>query len=77
MGGEYQQQTFRKYYVPPITKSMVKQRLIFLLLSIGDAHYMHDRYMLGESLGTTRLASDEQHNNNKLLTNRQLSHSLR
>lgn len=77
MGGEYQQQTLRNYYVPPITKGMVKQRLILLLLSIWDADYMHDRYMLGESLGTTTLASDEQHNSNKLLTNRQLSHSLR
>ena len=45
---------------------MVKQRLALLLLGIWDAYYMHDRYMLGESLGTTTLASDEQHNNNEL-----------
>ena len=43
-----------KYRVPPITKSMMKQRLVLLLLSIWDAHYMHDRYVLGERLITTR-----------------------
>jgi hypothetical protein len=43
-----------KYCVPPITKSMVKQRLVLLLLSIWDTYYMHDRYVLGEGLGTTR-----------------------
>lgn len=41
-----------KYCVPPITKSVVKQRPIFLLPSIWDAYYMHDRHVLGEGLDT-------------------------
>jgi hypothetical protein len=39
-----------KYCVPPITKSVVKQRPIFLLPSIWYAYYVHDRHLLGEGL---------------------------
>lgn len=38
------------YCVPPITKSVVKQRPIFLLHCIWDAYYMYDRHVLGEGL---------------------------
>jgi hypothetical protein len=38
------------YCVPPITKSVVKQRPISLLHCIWDAYYMYDRHVLGEGL---------------------------
>lgn len=38
------------YCLPPITKSVVEQRPIFLLPCIWDTYYMYDRHVLGESL---------------------------
>jgi len=63
-----------KYCVPPIPKSVVKQRPIFLLRSIWDAYYMHDRHVLREGLDTKMRQRMVEHNNNELPTNRQLSH---
>jgi len=63
-----------RYCVPPIAKSVVKQRSILLLPSIWDAYYMHDRHVLGEGLDTKLRQRMVEHDNNDLPTNRQLSH---
>jgi hypothetical protein len=63
-----------KCCVPPITKSVVKQRPIFLLPSTWDAYYMHDRHVFGEGLDAKIRQRMVEHNHNELPTNRQLSH---
>ena len=63
-----------KHRVPPITKSVVKQRPIFLLCSIWDAYYMHDRHVLGEGLDFTKVRQRMAEHNNEFPTNRQLFH---
>jgi hypothetical protein len=47
-----------RYRVPPITKSVVKHRLVFVLLSTWDAYYVYDGHVFGEGLGYTRIEED-------------------